>query len=118
MLVAHGSRRKESNDEVVVLTRKLGGLCAEKFSVVHYGFLELADTLIPTGISRCIEDGATAITVLPYFLNSGRHVVEDIPNVINECRALYPDIAITIAPHVGASQGIFDVLIASASSQT
>jgi len=118
LLVAHGSRRKESNDEVVVLTSKLGGLCAEKFSVVHYGFLELADTLIPAGISRCVDDGATAITVLPYFLNSGRHVVEDIPNVINECRALHPDIAITIAPHVGASQGIFDVLIASASTQT
>ncbi|MEH6911338.1 MAG: CbiX/SirB N-terminal domain-containing protein [Oceanicoccus sp.] len=114
MLVAHGSRRSESNKEVVALADKLSLLCCEQFPIVHYGFLEIAETLIPDGVSACVDDGATDITVVPYFLNSGRHVVEDIPNIVNDCRELYPHIKISIAPHIGAAQAIVELVITSA----
>ena len=70
--------------------------------------------LIPDGVKRCVDDGATSITVLPYFLNSGRHVVEDVPREVAECRLAYPKIEIQIAPHLGASPLLIDVLIANA----
>ena len=88
LLVAHGSRRKQSNDEVVALAEKLKNSCGEQYDIVKSAFLELADVLIPEGIEQCISDGATSIIVLPYFLNSGRHVFEDIPNIINICTCL------------------------------
>jgi sirohydrochlorin ferrochelatase len=97
-----------------MLARKLSQLCSEQFAIVHYGFLEIAETLIPDGVRACVDDGATDITVVPYFLNSGRHVVEDIPNIVNDCRELYPHITISIAPHIGASQSIVDLVITSA----
>jgi len=116
LLVAHGSRRKQSNDEVVLLAERLKKNCSEQYNIIHAGFLELAETLIPDGIKKCVDDGATSIIVLPYFLNSGRHVVEDIPNIVAETRPDYPDIKIKVSQHLGASEAMMDLLISSANS--
>lgn len=114
LLVAHGSRRKQSNDEVIHLAEKLKNNCGDQYGIIKSAFLELADILIPDGIERCIADGATSITVLPYFLNSGRHVIEDIPNIICMCKVQHPDVDISLAPHLGASHVMVDLLISSA----
>jgi len=116
LLIAHGSRRKQSNDEVVVLAEKLKKNCAEQYEIIHAGFLELAQPMIPDGIKKCVEEGATSIVVLPYFLNSGRHVVEDIPNIVSETKLDYPNIDIKIAPHLGASDLMMALLIATANA--
>ena len=116
LLIAHGSRRKQSNDEVVVLADRLKQNCSEQYSIIHAGFLELAEPLIPDGIKKCVDDGATSIIVLPYFLNSGRHVVEDIPNIVEQTTPHYPGVDIKIAQHLGASDLMMDLLISSANS--
>ena len=116
LLIAHGSRRKQSNDEVVVIADRLKQNCSGQYNIIHAGFLELAEPLIPDGIKKCVDDGATSIIVLPYFLNSGRHVVEDIPNIVEETRPDYPDINIKVAQHLGASELMMDLLISSANS--
>jgi sirohydrochlorin ferrochelatase len=116
LLVAHGSRRKQSNDEVVELADRLKKNCSDQYGIIHAGFLELAETLIPDGIKKCVDDGATSIVVLPYFLNSGRHVVEDIPEIVEQTRAEYPGVDIKVAQHLGASELMMDLLIASANA--
>ena len=114
LLVAHGSQRKQSNDEVFVLAGKLRKNRSHNYGIVNAAFLEVADVLIPEGILQCVNEGASAIVVLPYFLNSGKHVVEDIPAIVNSCKGLYPDIEISIAPHIGASPLMLDIILASA----
>ena len=116
LLVAHGSRRQQSNDEVTLLAEKLRESCHQDYTIVHSGFLELASPSIPEGIENCIKDGATRVTVLPYFLNSGRHVVEDVPEIVADATKQHPDIDIVIAPHLGASSLMVDLLINSAKS--
>lgn len=116
LLVAHGSRRQESNDEVSILADNLRLACADEYPIVHCGFLELAAPSIPDGIENCISDGASRITILPYFLNSGRHVVEDVPEIVAATREQHAGIEIRIAPHLGASSLMVDLLIASARS--
>ena len=116
LLIAHGSRRKQSNDEVVMLADKLRQNCSQQYGIIHAGFLELSETLIPDGIRTCVDDGASEIIVLPYFLNSGRHVVEDIPRIVEQTRPQYPDVEIKIAQHLGASDLMMDLLISSANS--
>ena len=118
LLVAHGSRRAKSNQEVVEMSKKLKKHCEGEFDIVNPAFLELAEVLIPDGIKQCVEDGATSIIVLPYFLNSGRHVVEDIPEIVNAEKENYPDVSITISPHLGASEMMMDVLISNANKPT
>ncbi len=114
LLVAHGSRRKQSNDEVIAIAERLKSNCSAQYQIVHSGFLELADTLIPDGIKKCVDDGASSILILPYFLNSGRHVIEDIPTIVNQTQPLYPSIEIKIAPHLGASDSMMDLLMTCA----
>ena len=116
LLIAHGSRRKQSNEEVVMLAERLRHRCPEQYSIIHAGFLEFTEPLIPDGIKKCIDDGASSIIVLPYFLNSGHHVIEDIPNIVNDTKPHYPDVEIKIAPHLGASPLMVDLLIASANA--
>jgi sirohydrochlorin ferrochelatase len=115
LLVAHGSRRSQSNDEVTVLAGTLKKGCAGQYTIVHTAFLELATPLIPEGVRQCAEDGAKSIVILPYFLNSGRHVTEDIPKIISESQSLYPHIDITIASHLGKSDQMINLLLESAS---
>ena len=114
IVVAHGSRRQQSNDEVSAITDKLRVSCHHDYPIVHTGFLELAKPSIPEGIEQCINDGATRITVLPYFLNSGRHVVEDVPEIVDTASHQHPNVEIVIAPHLGASSLMIDLLIESA----
>ena len=116
LLIAHGSRRSQSNDEVKEIAEKLKQQCAEEYPIIHTAFLELADPLIPDGIKKCIDDGASSVTVLPYFLNSGRHVIEDIPNIVNETKQTYPNVDIKISSHLGASALMMDLLISTANS--
>lgn len=116
LLVAHGSRRQQSNDEVASLAAKLSRACNEDYPIVHCSFLELATPSIPEGIEKCISDGASRITLLPYFLNSGRHVVEDVPEIVAASREQHSGIDIRIAPHLGASALMVDLLVASAQS--
>ena len=111
LLVAHGSRRAQSNEEVAILADKIKDRCADQYEVVNAAFLELADPSIPEGIKQCADQGATSIVVLPYFLNSGRHVTEDIPEIVNSAKPDYPDVDVQIASHLGASDQMVELLI-------
>jgi len=114
ILVAHGSRLAKSNTEVFKLVGELEKKCSGQYSIIKTAFLELSEPLIPEGIKDCVEKGARSIIILPYFLNSGRHVTDDIPNIVNNVRKQYPDVDIKITPHLGASDLIIDLLISSA----
>ncbi len=116
LVVAHGSRRRQSNDEVRELARKLLAQCTGEYPVVETAFLELAEPSIPQGIARCLEQGADNIIVLPYFLNSGTHVMKDIPDIVDRERARYSHVTIQIARHLGASERMLDLLIDTAHS--
>ncbi|MDO6459484.1 CbiX/SirB N-terminal domain-containing protein [Granulosicoccaceae sp. 1_MG-2023] len=114
LLVAHGSRRAASNEEVqrlaTAVEQQLDGACP----IVTTAFLELADPLIPEAIDRCVARGASEIIVLPYFLAAGRHVAEDIPRIAEQAVAAHPGVRLTLAPHLGASVLMSGFLAASA----
>jgi sirohydrochlorin ferrochelatase len=114
LVVAHGSRRVESNDEVRALTGRLGAQADGLYARVQCAFLELAEPSIPDGLRAAIGEGATQVTVVPYFLSAGRHVVMDIPAEIEGVRKEYPDIEIVLAPYVGAAPGLTDLLLQQA----
>ena len=105
LLIAHGSRRAESNDEVRALAAKLSAL-TQNFDSVSCAFLELAEPSIPDGIEACVQQGATEIVVLPYFLSAGRHVAEDIPALVQPKQAQYPEIKIELQAYLGAAMAL------------
>lgn len=117
LLVAHGSRRKASNDEIRALIERLRAV-AEPFDYLACAFLEIAEPSIPDGLRQAISKGATEVVVLPYFLSAGRHVVTDIPAEIEPVQKQYPSVAIHLAPYLGAAEGVVGLLMEQASRCT
>jgi sirohydrochlorin ferrochelatase len=103
LIVAHGSRRAASNEEVIKLADAIRQHPALEYDDVGVGFLELAEPSIPEGIEACFRRGAKEVVIFPYFLAAGRHVVTDIPEIVDDYRASHPEANIIISPHLGAS---------------
>ena len=116
LLVAHGSRRAESNEEIRQLTSRVAAMAAEDFELIDCAFLELAEPLIPDGIQHLVQQGATSVLVLPYFLAKGAHVASDIPEQVDQAKANNPDIAITTSQYFGASEAVPELLVKLATS--
>ncbi len=114
LVVAHGSRRVSSNDEVRDLAARVGELAGGRFDRVQAAFLELAEPSIPDGIQACIEAGADEVVVMPYFLSAGRHVSEDIPAEVARKQREHPQVVIRLADHLGAQPGIVELVLAGA----
>ncbi|HXH04330.1 MAG TPA: CbiX/SirB N-terminal domain-containing protein [Candidatus Competibacteraceae bacterium] len=111
LLVAHGSRREESNDEVRRLATRLAERAATRYPLVRCAFLELAEPSIPDGIEACIRAGAREVVVLPYFLSAGNHVVEDIPALVAAKSREHPGVTLRIAPYLGTAAPIPELLL-------
>ena len=110
-LIAHGSRRRESNDEVRALAMALEERAGSELGGVRCGFLELAEPSIPDAIAECVAGGASEVLVLPYFLSAGRHVVEDIPREVEVARSRCPGVAIRLLDYPGADGAMPDLLL-------
>ncbi len=99
LLVSHGSRSAKTKEEVEALVadlKKQSGI-----PIFEYAFLEIEHPSIPEGIDICVAKGASSITVLLNFLNSGRHVDGDIPQILKEAQIKYPQVRISITGPVG-----------------
>ena len=116
LVIAHGSRREASNDEIRELTDRITKKAGASFDLIVPAFLELAEPSIPDGIKICAEKGATEILIMPYFLSAGRHVAEDIPGEVDSVRDHYPDVNIRILPYLGSLEVIPEIMIEQAVS--
>ncbi len=114
ILVAHGSRRHESNEEIEVLVRELGTELQQDFDAVTHAFLEITRPSISDAFDTAVQSGYDTITVLPYFLAAGTHVHKDIPSIVQQKQADYPDIDIQLTPYLGSDERIITILAALA----
>lgn len=111
LLIAHGSRREASNDEVRALARDLQRRAAGQFDLVVPAFLELAEPSIPDGVDECVRQGASEIRVVPYFLSAGRHVATDIPGELAQAAQAHPGVRIDMSPYLGQHPRVTDLLL-------
>ena len=118
VLIAHGSRRQASNQEVMNLALRLQQSASDRYQLIKAGFLEIAEPSIPEAIETCIESGATSIVVVPYFLAAGRHVAEDIPHIVKPVAEQHPEITIRISEHIGMSDSMTRLILDSAGSDS
>lgn len=118
LLVAHGSRRAASNDEVREVAARLANMAGDRFCLAQAAFLELAEPLIPDGIVTCCQQGAERVLVLPYFLSAGRHVVTDIPHEVEQGRQRCPGAEVILCDYLGGSEEMPRLLLDLALSAT
>jgi len=118
LLIAHGSRRRASNDEIERLAERLRRKAGDRFHCVRHAFLELAEPSIADGIQQCIDAGADEVYALPYFLAEGNHVAEDIPAEISRKQKERPAVKIHLCGYLGqADEPVADLLLQIAEKQ-
>ncbi len=109
LLIAHGSRRKEANDDLVRLAEIVRQRRPDV--LVEASYLELASPSIPEGARNCIEQGAQKILMLPYFLSAGAHVVSDLQRFRDELAIEFPDVAFNLCPPLGLHPLMADIVL-------
>ena len=114
MLVAHGSRREESNLEIKSLAQKIELFKVKQFEIVMPAFLEFAKPSITEAIDNCAVIGATKVTILPYFLSAGVHIAKDIPSEVEKGAQKNPNLDIEIADYFGSRDEIAEILLKTA----
>jgi len=117
LIVAHGSKRKESNDEIFDLTEKIKDKLGENFGHVSCAFLEISSPSISEGIDQCVQKNSDKILVLPYFLTTGRHVIDDIPDIVNEAKARNNNVKIILLPYLGSNSAVKNILVSIAENE-
>lgn len=90
LLIDHGSRREESNNQLKTLakTYKESSRCPPHFAV-QAAHMEIASPSILDSLRSLIfEENCDKVICHPYFLSQGRHVTQDIPQLVSEAEAI------------------------------
>jgi len=125
ILLAHGSRREESAQEVLQMAQELE-MRAKKtgqFNTVKPAFMQfcgpdfyqVVDEIMQYDLKNSSDstspNNLKEIMVLPYFISAGSHVAEDIPKLVEKAVKKYPDISFTVTPHLGKFQGLTKLIL-------
>ncbi len=100
LVVGHGSRRHEANEDVREASRRIGE--RGHFDLIEAAFLEIEYPNIREGFARLVERGANEITVHPYFLSPGRHTRGDIPVEVREAASHHSGVSYRITEPLSA----------------
>lgn len=110
LLVAHGSRKEMSNDEIRALTQVLQTL-NNGYEWLDCAFLELTEPKVETQIQKAIEANVKELVVYPHFLAAGYHVVTDLPEMLDQMSGQHPEMSIRLIPHLGQVQGLAELIL-------
>ena len=110
IIIAHGSRKSESNLEVLALAAQLKKKLSGNYSEVNAAFQELALPNIATAVANAKLAGATRIDLFPYFLVAGKHVSFDLPKLIKQIQMSNKELQIQMLPYLGALPNLSDFI--------
>lgn len=82
--------------------------------IAEVGYLNYSEPRFIDTFRRCVEQGATQITVVPYFLVAGKFVKEDLPDVIARAQAEFPGVEVQVADAIRFHPLLADALLACA----
>ncbi len=109
LLVSHGSKAPKAREEIealATLLKKRSGV-----AIVLPAFLEIEPPDISKGIHQCVQKGATEITILLNFLNSGRHAADDIPKIIRQAGKDHPGVKFRMTKPIGQKDHLVDIFL-------
>lgn len=101
LIMAHGSRKTEANNEFEQLTKKIAQQ-AHDYGAVRPCFLELASPSLSNAVEHAIGEGYTQFEIYPLFFNQGNHVSNDIPRQITEIESKHPQCQLRCLDYFGA----------------
>jgi sirohydrochlorin ferrochelatase len=108
ILLGHGSRVPEAGKH---MERVAEGL-KEKYGyrIVEICYMSRLGPHFPQIFEKCVAQGAIDITVIPYFLHDGLHLVLDIPEMMQEMANLHPHVKLVLGQNLGFDPALVDLV--------
>lgn len=109
LLIAHGSRRKEANEDLA----RLAELVAKRrpAALVEIAYLELTTPTIIESGRACVARGARRVLMSPFFLSAGAHATSDLQEFRDQLSAEHPAVQFLLCPPLGLHPLLVDVVL-------
>jgi sirohydrochlorin cobaltochelatase len=108
VLFAHGSRDPLWHKPMEAVAQQMRANASTL--LVRCAYLELSTPDLATVCQELADAHVTDITVVPMFLGVGRHAREDLPVLMVQLRAHYPQIVFALKPAVGEDSRLVQLL--------
>jgi sirohydrochlorin cobaltochelatase len=108
LLMAHGSPDPAANQPIEQVAARIR--TTNSYTQVVVCYMELNQPSISEALDDLIERGARRLVAMPYFLQLGGHVAEDLPATIDAARQRYAGAQIILAEHLGYDQLLVEVI--------
>jgi sirohydrochlorin ferrochelatase len=112
ILFSHGSVLCGAGQNLFELARSMQA--RGDAPIVEVGFLNYSEPPFMDAFRRCVEQGATSITVVPYFLVAGKFVKDDLPKQIERAQAAFPHVQVHVADAMRFHPLLADAIVACA----
>ena len=110
LIVDHGSRSESANQLIARVAEQVRERRPDWW--VEYAHMEIAKPSFDDGIAACVAGGALEIVVHPYFLGTGRHTSESIPELVAAAVARHPEVTIRVSEPLGPHDILVDLVVA------
>jgi precorrin-8X/cobalt-precorrin-8 methylmutase len=108
LLIGHGSRQEDASR---AMERVAAVVAARAGCIVEAAYLQMVSPTVLEGIDACVARGAQRIAVMPYFLHAGRHVLYDLPALLDQAAHRHPGIELALTQPLGFSDALADLVL-------
>src|SRR5436309_12722222 len=110
ILLAHGSREPGWAEPFEQLAARVR--VAAPRAQVGLAFLELMQPDLAGAAAQLVSAGVDTIRIVPIFLGQGGHLRRDLPLLVNDLQAQFPEAKLAYAPAAGDDAGVLDAIAA------
>ena len=107
VILCHGSRGEQGALEVAETLRRLTEGVKPFLSPgveVTGAALQFNHPTLEEAVASLVGRGVERIVIMPYFLFSGRHITEHIPELVNKLKGVYPEKQFIMATPLGLEE--------------
>lgn len=109
LLVAHGSRKTQTEEEFYSILELVRELLPD--NKVEGAFMSCNDNSIEQKLNEMIDCGDDEIVIVPYFLFSGNHVKNSIPFKVEKVLREHKDIKVTYKEAFGVDRRLAEIVV-------
>ena len=108
ILFAHGSSNPTWREPFDAIAQRVRILAPD--ARVELAFLEIMSPNVHEVVRDCAEQGIHHIRIVPLFFGVGKHVAEDLRELVEAVRAEFVEIELVIASAVGQSEVVREAM--------
>ncbi len=108
IILGHGSRVPDASTAMHVVAR--GVKERHGYAIVETCNMSRLGPHFDETFEKCVEQGATEVILIPYFLHEGLHIQVDIPTMMQHAAGRHPDVRLVLGKCLGFDDALVDLV--------